>query len=143
MINRAFTEKERACSGTFLMTSLNEFQPQSNLHCGHRGFVPLLCAMEPVSPAVRFHARLQSDSAFSAMSCGSAPSLIPLIGGCPPGSPGCWGVLQSLAFTPSRYSFMKVLPDTVPNRPQRRTGRPSWRSSAECVNSSAHGQPTC
>lgn len=32
-----------------LFISLNELQLQRNLHCGHRGFVPLLYAMEPVS----------------------------------------------------------------------------------------------
>lgn len=60
----------------------------SNLHRGHRGAAAPLCAMEPVFLAVRLHASLQSDSAFSAMSRGSAPTLIPLIGGCPPREPG-------------------------------------------------------
>lgn len=47
-----------------------------------------------------------------------------------PREPGCWGVSQSLAFPPSRYSFIKAEPDAVPNRPQRRTGQPSRRRSS-------------
>lgn len=55
-----------------------------------------------------------------------------------PREPGCWGVSHSLAFflplpsSASRYSFIKAEPETVPNRPQRRTGQPRRRSSRVC-----------
>lgn len=117
-----------------LLICLNELQLHSNLHCGHRGFVPLLYAMEPVSLAVRFPRQSAVRLGFSAMSRGSAPSLIPLIGGCPPGSTAAAGEFRGHSHFPvSLFIHKSGDPDTVPNPPQRCTGQPSRRSSRECA----------
>lgn len=126
-----------------LLTSLNELQLQSNLHCGHRGFVPLLFAVEHVSLAVRFHASLQSRLGFSAMSRGSAPSLIPLIGCWPPGSPAA-GEFRSHSHFPVSLFIHKSGARYRPE-PTRRGApdSPAGGGAAECASSgsSAHGQP--
>lgn len=92
-------------------------------------FVPLLYAVEPVSLAVRFPRQTAVELGFSAMSRGSAPTLIPLIGGRPPGTAAAAAAAAAGESrpppTPSRYSFIKAETDTVPNRPQRRTGQPA------------------
>lgn len=75
------------CQRPLPPTPLNELQLQRNLHSGRRGFVPLLLRYGARFP----HGACPRQSAvrlgFSAMSRGSAPSLIPLTGGWAPGSP--------------------------------------------------------
>lgn len=104
-------------------------------------FVPLLYAMEPFPLTVRFHASLQSDSAFSAMSRGSAPSLIPLIGGCPPGSPAAGEFRSHSHFPVSLFihkSGARYRPELTAEA--HRTAQPAAEQQQR-VNSSAHGQP--
>ncbi|KAK5872850.1 hypothetical protein PBY51_013512 [Eleginops maclovinus] len=97
--------------------------------------------MEPVSLTVRF----QSAVGFSAMSRGSAPSLIPLIGGWPPGSTA---VGEFHPHFPPVLLFIHKRKSPIPSRTDCRGAPDSRRSSSSsssssstvCVNSSAHGQ---
>lgn len=50
-----------------------------------------------------------------------------------PREPGCRGSFAVTGISPSRYSFIKAEFDTVPNRPQRRTGQPSRRRRSSRV----------
>lgn len=120
------------CQGPLPPTPLNELQLQRNLHCGNRGSVPLLCAPEPVPLVVRFLASLRSDSAFSATSRGSAPSLIPLTRGWPPGSPAA-GEFRSHSHTPVAL-FHSRERSPIPSRTDRRGApdSPGRRSSGVC-----------
>ncbi|KAI9521148.1 hypothetical protein NQZ68_010852 [Dissostichus eleginoides] len=94
--------------------------------------------MEPVSLTVRF----QSAVGFSAMSRGSAPSLIPLIDGWPPGSTAA-GEFRCHSHFPPVLLFIHKRKSPIPSRTDRRGAPDSRRSSSSstvCVNSSAHGQ---
>lgn len=86
---------------------------------------------------------------FSAMSRGSAPPCIPSHPWLAPREPGCcccWGSFTVTGISPPSVSLFihkkSPSPIPVPKQPQRCTGtaQPN-RSSRECVNSSAHGQP--
>ncbi|CAB1422833.1 unnamed protein product [Pleuronectes platessa] len=106
----------------------------------------LLYAAEPGPLTVRLLASLQSDSAFSATSRGSARWLIPLISGCPPRELLLLLLLSFACPPPSLFIHKSAEPGTVPNRPQRRTGHREQRrvsAAAPMGRHCASGHTSC